>query len=181
MISYIKLNVWYQESTNYSWNEMKYIISWQNRAFEKEVSIFIVPLGLLPVGSFPIWLLSAGSSLQKSSVQMQALMEDEGSLCVLCNWQKGVTWTGCDRWPSLKEVEKHSRITPEQKQFFCVKKTKWVSRDAPGQTFLRGGFLPSVHETSFIGLTSGTLGRIEPVKIITSGGVFVEQTSTWVA
>ena len=111
---------------------MKYVISCQNRAFEKKVSIFNAPLGLLPVGSFPIWLLSAGSSLQKSSVQIQALIEDEASLCVLCNWQKGVTWTGCDLWPSLKEVEKHSRMTPEQKRFLC-KMTKWVSRDAaPG-------------------------------------------------
>ena len=47
---------------------------------------------LLP--GLPIWLLSAGSSLQKSSVQMQALMEELASLCVRCNWQNGVTWTG---------------------------------------------------------------------------------------
>ena len=89
-----------------------------------------------------------------------------------------------DRLGPLAKLKRGGKTLPNNtwtKTIFCIKVTKWVSRDAPGQTFLRGGFLPSVHETSFIGLTSGTLGRIEPVKIITSGGVFVEQTSTWVA
>ena len=65
----------------------------------------------------PIWLLFANkSSLQKSSVQRQALMDELGSLWVLCKLHWGVTRTGLSRCPSLKLVGKHSRISAENER-----------------------------------------------------------------
>ena len=51
-------------------------------------------------------------SLQKSEVQMQALMDDDGSSWVLCRLQSFETRTGALGLPSGKEVGKHSLKAP---------------------------------------------------------------------
>ena len=57
-------------------------------------------------------LLLLLTSLQKSDVQMQALIVDVGSSWVLCNSQFLVTFTGEFASPSLKSAEKHSLKLP---------------------------------------------------------------------
>ena len=50
--------------------------------------------------------------LQLLVVQRQARIDDDGSLCVLCSSQVGVSLIGLDRIPNLYDREKHSLYDP---------------------------------------------------------------------
>ena len=50
--------------------------------------------------------------LQLLVVHKQARIDDEGSLCVLCNSHVGVNLIGLERIPNLYEREKHSLYDP---------------------------------------------------------------------
>ena len=105
-------------------------------------------------------------SLQKSEVQMQALMDDDGSSWVLCRLQSFETRTGALGLPSGKEVGKHSLKAPVGVQDIglvfipCLIPVGVFLVESALCTYLVPWPLPRVEQTS---MARGALSPLFPV------------------